>query len=104
MGNTFYIEDAVEANNIIRNNVGKLTKASFSLLNTDSTPANFWINNPSNFIDKDRAAGSKAYGFQINLPVSATGLNEGLSNFCPRGMPSGAFKDNVSHSDGQYGA
>jgi len=63
MGNTFYIEDAVEANNIIRNNVGKLTKASFSLLNTDSTPANFWINNPSNFIDKDRAAGSKAYGF-----------------------------------------
>jgi len=103
MGHTFFIEDAVETNNIIRNNVGILTRASFSLLNTDCTPATFWITNPSNFIEKNRAAGSEAYGFWMDFPVSATGLNAGLSNFCPRGMPLGSFKDNVSHSNGKYG-
>ena len=103
MGHTFFIEDAVETNNIIRNNVGILTKSSFSLLNTDYTPATFWITNPSNFFEKNRAAGSHFYGFWMDLPIGATGLNAGLSTICPRGMPLGSFKDNVSHSNGRYG-
>ena len=49
-------------------NLGLLTLRSFSLLNTDITPATFWITNPSNSFINNRAAGSgHGFGFWYGL-------------------------------------
>ena len=45
-GHTYFIEDAIETKNIIEYNLGALTRRGFNLLNTDQTPATFWITNP----------------------------------------------------------
>jgi hypothetical protein len=102
MGHTFFIEDSVETNNIVRNNMGVLTKSSNSLLNTDFHPATFWITHPSNFFEGNHACGSARYGFWMDLPVAPTGMNSGKPG-CPREQPLGSFKNNFSHSNGQYG-
>jgi hypothetical protein len=102
MGHTFFIEDAVETNNRIINNLGLVTRSSSSLLNADYHPATFWITNPSNFFEGNHAAGSHNYGFWMDLPPAPTGLNLGVAG-CPRDMPLGSFKNNWSHSNGQYG-
>lgn len=38
-------------------NLGMLTRATPALLNTDTTPATFWITHPNNTIVNNRAAG-----------------------------------------------
>ena len=63
MGHTVFIEDAAETKNYIAHNLVILTKASHSLLNTDSTPACFWITNPDNIFIGNHAAGSDRYGY-----------------------------------------
>jgi hypothetical protein len=66
-GHTIFIEDAVEKKNQIERNLIMKTKRSWSLLNTDQTPACFWITNPdNNFID-NHAAGSDRYGYWYDL-------------------------------------
>lgn len=47
-GHTVFIEDGIETKNYIANNLIMMTKRSMSLLNTDSSPACFWITNPDN--------------------------------------------------------
>ena len=42
-GLSFFIEDGIEENNIIRQNLAVYTKQSSSLLNPDVTPASFWV-------------------------------------------------------------
>ena len=102
MGHTFFQEDGVEVNNIITNNVGILTLASFSLLNTDFNPAIFWITNPSNYFEGNRACGSQFYGVWFELPNAPTGVSIGVKSV-PKQFPLGSFKDNVAHSNGKYG-
>ena len=102
MGHMFFIEDGVETNNIFLNNVGILSRASFALLNTDYTPATFWITNPSNNFIGNRACGSEFYGFWFEIPTAPTGVSLGVKT-CPRQYPLGIFKDNVAHSNGNYG-
>lgn len=63
MGHTIFVEDAAETNNLIENNLVIMTKASFSLLNTDQTPACFWITHPNNILRGNHAAGSDRYGY-----------------------------------------
>ena len=62
LGHGFFIEDGIETDNTLTGNLGLLTLRSFSLLNTDITPATFWITNPSNSFINNRAAGS-GHGF-----------------------------------------
>jgi len=66
-GHNFFIEDAVEQFNVIRNNLVMGTENSFSLLNTDQTPASFWITHPNNEFQNNHAAGSDRYGFWYDL-------------------------------------
>jgi len=47
-GHNIFIEDAVETNNYIEHNLIMKTMRSWSLLNTDQTPACMWITNPNN--------------------------------------------------------
>lgn len=63
MGHTIFVEDAAETNNLIENNLIVQTKRSWSLLNTDQTPACFWITHPNNIFRGNHAAGSDRYGF-----------------------------------------
>ena len=73
MGHTFFIEDAIESKNIMRNNLVMMTKRSWSLLNTDQTPASFWITHPDNDFIDNHAAGSDRYSYWYDLKVHPTG-------------------------------
>ena len=73
MGHTIFVEDAIETKNLIKNNLVIKTKISWSLLNTDQTPASFWITHPDNMFIGNHAAGSDKYGFWFDLEESPTG-------------------------------
>ena len=67
MGHTVFVEDAIETNNVIQDNLVVYTRASHSLLNTDTTPASFWITHPDNIFIGNAAAGSERYGYWFDL-------------------------------------
>mmetsp|Transcript_20886 Transcript_20886/g.32272 ORF Transcript_20886/g.32272 Transcript_20886/m.32272 type:complete len:109 (+) Transcript_20886:122-448(+) len=67
MGHAIFMEDGVERKNLISNNLIMMVKRSMSLLNTDQTPACFWITNPDNNFVGNRAAGSDRYGYWYDL-------------------------------------
>lgn len=67
MGHAIFIEDAIETKNRIDHNLVMDTRESNSLLNTDQTPASFWITNPDNIFTNNHAAGSIRYGFWFDL-------------------------------------
>jgi hypothetical protein len=66
-GHNIFIEDAVERHNMIEDNLVMKTKRSWSGLNTDQTPASFWITNPNNNFIGNHAAGSDRYGYWYDL-------------------------------------
>ena len=107
MGLAFFLEDAVEENNIIRYNLGVMNKRSSSLLNVDSTPAVFWIPNPNNILYGNRAAGSSHFGFWFNPPedgpTGPSAKDPQYANVCPKHRPLGHFYNNTAHSMGKYG-
>ena len=67
MGHTFFVEDAAETHNTLSYNLAMLTRRSMSLLNTDQSPASFWITHPNNILRGNHAAGSDRYGFWYDL-------------------------------------
>lgn len=102
MGHTVFIEDAAETNNFIKENLIIDTRASHSLLNTDSTPACFWITHPENHFIGNHAAGSDRYGYWYDLQTHAMGPSAS-SNICPTSNRVGIFHSNHAHSVGRYG-
>ena len=58
MGHNFIVEDGIETQNSFTRNLAIATRASHSLLNTEQTPASFWITNPRNKFEGNHAAGS----------------------------------------------
>jgi hypothetical protein len=102
MGHTFFIEDAAETNNHLERNLAVKTKRSWSLLNTDQTPASFWITHPDNQFIGNHAAGSDRYGFWFDLQEHSIGPSFD-PNICPEYEQLGEFTGNVAHSNGRYG-
>jgi hypothetical protein len=102
MGHAIFIEDAAETKNLIDGNLVVDTRASNSLLNTDQTPASFWITHPDNIFRNNHAAGSDRYSYWFDLQVHSTGPSFDV-NICPENSKLGEFKDNVAHSNGRYG-
>ena len=102
MGHTIFIEDAAETKNRIIKNLVISTKPSNSLLNTDQTPACFWITHPDNIFRDNHCAGSMRYGFWFDMQATATGPSFD-PNICPTGERLGEFSGNVAHSVGRYG-
>jgi hypothetical protein len=43
MGHTYFFEDGVETGSTLAGNLGMLTRVSNAMLNTDTTPATFWV-------------------------------------------------------------
>jgi hypothetical protein len=101
-GHTFFIEDAAETNNYLENNLAILTKKSWSLLNSDQTPASFWITHPDNIFRGNHAAGADNYGFWFDTKPNPTGPSFD-PNICPENSKLGEFTNNVAHSNGRYG-
>ena len=102
MGHNFFIEDAVEKKNVIRDNLVMGTERSWSLLNTDQTPASFWITHPDNEFQGNHAAGSDRYGYWFDLKEAAMGPSVEMGG-CPEFHRVGTFYNNTAHSNGRYG-
>ena len=102
MGHTVFIEDAIETNNLIENNLVMDVRESNSLLNTDQTPACFWITHPDNIFRGNHCAGSVQYGMWFDLMPTATGPSF-EPRICPENAKLGEFADNVFHSCKHYG-
>jgi hypothetical protein len=101
-GHTIFIEDAVEKKNHITRNLIIMTKRSWSLLNTDQTPACIWITSPdNNFID-NACGGSDRYAYWYDLQIHAMGPHAN-TNVCPENERVGEFRGNTAHSCGRYG-
>ena len=102
MGHTIFIEDAAETGNIIEDNLVVWAKRSWSLLNTDQSPACFWITHPDNIFRRNHAAGADRYGFWFDTQEHAMGPSAD-ENVCPENAKLGEFVDNVAHSMERYG-
>lgn len=102
MGHTIFIEDAAETANLIEDNLVVDVRRSWSLLNTDTTPACFWITNPDNIFRRNHAAGSDRYSYWFDTQKTAIGPSFD-ENICPENTKLGEFVDNVAHSNGRYG-
>ena len=102
LGHQFFIEDGVETRNNYTENVGLMAHRSFSLLNTDQTPANFWITNPNNDFVRNRAVGSHGFGFWFDTFKHPTGPSADPSVWSTH-APLGTFEDNTAHSCGMDG-
>lgn len=101
-GHVFFIEDAVETNNYCAHNLIMVVKRSWSLLNTDNSPAGFWITHPNNHLIGNHVGGSDRYGFWYDLQEHAMGPSANL-DICPENDRVGDFENNAAHTMGRYG-
>lgn len=102
MGHNIFVEDAIETKNVIMNNLVVSTRRSWSLLNTDQTPASFWITHPDNIFIGNHAAGSDRYGYWYDTKEHP--INGSFTpTICPENSKIGEFRDNVAHSNARYG-
>lgn len=102
MGHSIFVEDAIETKNVVDGNLVIGTHRSWSLLNTDQTPASFWITHPDNIFINNHAAGSDRYGYWYDTkehPINGSFT----TTICPENSKIGEFRDNVAHSNGKYG-
>ena len=77
MGHAMFIEDGIEQHNVFKENVVMMVHQAWSLLNTDTTPACFWISNANNRFIRNRACGSSHHGYWFDPPGSPTGPSYG---------------------------
>jgi len=102
MGHTIFIEDAIETKSYIYKNLVMRTIRSWSLLNTDQTPACFWITHPDNDFVENHCGGSDRYGYWYDLQDHSIGPSAD-TNICPFNSKVGLFRFNHAHSCGRYG-
>jgi len=102
MGHAIFMEDGVERKNYISNNLVMMVKRSWSLLNTDQTPACFWLTNPDNNLVGNHAAGSDRYGYWYDLQIHSIGPSAN-TDICPENERAGENRNNHAHSVGRYG-
>lgn len=104
-GHCFFFEDAAETNNRLICNLGLSTRPpapEHRLLESDRTPATYWVTHPTNTLRGNVAAGAIGFGFWFDPPPRATGLSAVTAfgrSVRPQTAPLGAFVDNVAHSN-----
>ena len=101
-GHMYFIEDGLETNNLIEDNLGISCIQIWTLIDSDTTAATFWITNPNNIVRRNRAAGGDWFGFWYQLDNRATGPSSN-PDICPDGIPLGEFSNNVAHSFNGFG-
>ena len=110
LGHGMFVEDGVEMWNLFKDNVVSLVHRSFSLLNTDQTPAAFWISNANNFFIGNRVSSSNHHGYWFDPPRAPTGPSSRtltgpleVQQLSTRTVPLGQFENNRAHSNGHSG-
>jgi cell surface hyaluronidase len=105
IGHGYFLEDGIESNNTFDGNLGMRTRKPVvgeEVLQSDLTPATFWITNPDNSYRNNVAAGSDGQGFWVALPNHPTGFSANPAIF-PRRTPLREFSNNVAHSNRSTG-
>lgn len=105
-GHTYFVEDGLETKNVITGNLGANTRQNFVGLNSDQTPATYWLVNGDNYVERNIAAGSTHYGTWFFPEPKVRGASEfepGAKHICPQGTPIFHFADNEGHNNGRYG-
>ncbi|QDZ24800.1 fibrocystin-L [Chloropicon primus] len=102
-GHAYFLEDGIETENVFEGNIGIWARRSHSSLNTDTSPAVFWITNPMNYFRGNVAAGSDGYGFWFRLRDAPDGASVTTAPVCPKYSPLGEFDNNTAHSCDKYG-
>ena len=108
IGHGYYLENGTEVGNVLRHNLGILTKAPLfgeevtphdtaTLNGKVQLPATFWISNPENDLIDNASAGSEGSGIWI-LALEEN-LEGPIMNPPPMNRPLGIFKGNRSHSN-----
>ena len=97
-GHAIFITSGTETSNLIERNLVAEVEATFSLLQTDTVPAAFYITNPSNFINGNSAVAADGSGFWYHLPDESLGAM-GSTSFSPLTSDLGEFHDNTAHSN-----
>ena len=107
IGHGFFFEDGAEVDNVLEGNLGMGTREpedADKLLESDRSPATYWITNPDNVVRNNVSAGSEGVGFWLAFPEHPTGLFASLypaetASIWPRRTPLGTFAGNVAHSN-----
>ena len=103
-GHAYFMEDGIEMENVFEGNLGIWARRSHSSLNTDASPAVFWITNPQNYFRGNVAAGSDGYGFWFRMRSKPDGASFSTKEtVCPKWMPLAEFDGNTAHSSDKYG-
>ena len=100
-GHLVFLEDGVETGCRLTGNLALRPLAppeSRRLLDSDASPAGFWITNPANELQENVAAGSDGEGFWLAFPKSPTGPSAGVG-LQPRRTDLGIFARNTAHSN-----
>jgi cell migration-inducing and hyaluronan-binding protein len=111
VGHGYFLEDGAERRNVLAGNLGfgtRQPREGRAILDSDRSPATFWITNPDNVVRGNVAAGSEGHGFWIALPEHPTGLFAQIwpgqaRAMWPRRTKLRSFADNVAHSNGRDG-
>ncbi len=106
-GHCYFLEDGGEQNNTFTHNIGIKTKPSTRLLSalsgrveTDYSPAVFWISNPLNYFSRNVAAGSDGLGywFETHSSVGKVSAYQHRPDYNPSFENLGLFQGNEAHS------
>ncbi|XP_061168814.1 fibrocystin-L-like [Saccostrea echinata] len=102
MGGAFFFEDGIETGSTVQYNLLMFVRESSSLQNDDVTPAAYWVTNPDNTIQHNRAVGGTHFGFWYRMHTHPDGPSFD-SSICPQHIPVRAFRNNTAHSNGWFG-
>ena len=109
LGHAYFFEDGNEINNVMTNNLGLVTKRPVigeQILPSDikqernqSGPSTFWISNPLNRINNNRAAGSDGSGIWF-APHQNVNSESYVAGYDPNkiSLPLGYLDNNTTHS------
>ena len=104
-GHLVFLEDGVETGNRLTDNLALRPLAppkARRLLDSDASPAGFWVTNPANELRGNVAAGSDGEGFWLAFPKVPTGPSANV-RLKPRETDLGVFNGNVAHSNAANG-
>lgn len=105
-GHCYMLEDGIETGNEFIRNLGAYTGIQGTIIpnqgangvETDNSPATFWITNPTNTWIGNVAAGSERSGFWFELKKRGSRASQ-FPNIDPMHDSLTLFQDNVAHSN-----
>jgi len=106
-GHCFFLEDGGEKRNVFEGNLGLTTRKGY-LTQSDTEPTTFWLTSPLVTVNNNHAAGSDGdmgVGFWYIFPDEPAGPSKGMFYGLreAKHTPITEFKNNVAHSNGQFG-